>query len=93
MTVIYVPRQESHEISPTKMKDLIDLAATINPAEQQQYKRFIFCNMTKSEEELVNRYFNLQISRQSGVPLKDIGKGQPDYNYIYIADIGHIKLR
>lgn len=93
MTVIYVPRQEAHEIVPTKMQDLIDLTATINPAEQQQYKRFIFCNMTQTEEDLVRRYFKRDLSRQVGVPLKQIGKGQPEYNYIYIAEIGHVKLR
>ena len=93
MTVIYVPRQEGHQISPTKMQDLIDLTATINPAEQQQYKRFIFCNMTQTEEEMVRRYLRERISNQVGVPQTQVGKGQPEFNYIYIADIGHIKMR
>lgn len=93
MTVVYVPRQEGHEISPEKMQDLIDLTATINPAEQQQYKRFIFCNMSTTEEAMVRRYLKRQLSEQSGVPVKDVLDHQPTMNYIYLKEIGHIKLR
>lgn len=93
MTVIYVPRQEGHNISPIKMKDVIALTDTINPYEQKQYKRFIFCNMTATEEEIVRRYLRERISEQVGVPQKNVFKGQPEFNYIYIADIGHIKMR
>lgn len=93
MKVIYVPRQEGHDIEPTKMKDLINLAATINPADQNQYKRFIFCNMTPTEEQMVRCYLKEQLSEQSGVPQSQVLKGQPQANYIYLAEIGHIKLR
>lgn len=93
MTVIYVPRQEGHTISPTKIQEVIDLTSTINPYEQKQYKRFIFCNMTSEEEEMVRHYLKTQLSEHTGVPTKDVLKGQPEMNYIYLPEIGHIKLR
>lgn len=91
MTIIYVPRQEAHTQLITSIQDIIAITDTINPAEQQQYKRFIFCNMTPDELEIVECYLKKELSRQSGVTTSKVLPAKPDY--IYLATIGHIKLR
>jgi hypothetical protein len=94
MTIVYIPSGKSHTFSPTSFGEIISAAAFYNPYEQQQYKRFIFCNMTKEEEQLIRCQLKQDISQEIGVPQsKVLNKHQPEVNEFYLKDIGHIKMR
>lgn len=93
MTIVYEPRGESHTQEFTNMGDVIDTCKTFNPAEQQQYKTFLFCNMSPSEEHMIKDYLNHRLAIQAGLPKSKIKKISPVPTEMYLAEIGHIKLR
>jgi len=93
MRIIYIPSGKGHTFSPTKFSEIIVEAGKFNPYDQNQYKRFIFCNMTADEEQLVRCQHKEDISSLVGVPQKKVMKHNPDLEYIYLQDIGSIKMR
>lgn len=93
MTIIYVPSGESKEVEVEKISDVIKVTDTFNSAEQNQYKSFKFCNMTKDEEWVVRRKYLHGISMTIGVPIKDLGHISHTKENIYIPEIGTIYLR
>jgi hypothetical protein len=93
MTIIYIPSGKGHTFSPTKFSEIITEAAKFNPFEQNQYKRFIFCNMSAEEEQLVRCQHKEDIAKMIGVPQSQAIKHNPNLGYIYLQDIGSIKMR
>jgi len=93
MTIIYVPSGKSTIFSPTKFSEIIVEAGKFNPYDQNQYKRFIFCNMTAEEEQLVRCQLKEDISKMVGVTQSEAIKHNPNLGYIYLQDIGSIKMR
>jgi len=93
MTIIYIPSGKGHTFAPTKFSEIIVEAGKFNPYDQNQYKRFIFCNMTAEEEQLVRCQLKEDLSELTGVPQDKVLKNQPVQDYIYLKDIGSIKMR
>jgi hypothetical protein len=93
MTIIYIPSGKGHTFAPTKFSEIITEAGKFNPYDQNQYKRFIFCNMTPEEEQLVRCQLKEDLSKLTGVPQDKVLKNQPVQDYIYLKDIGSIKMR
>lgn len=89
MTIKYIPSGDEITEKITKFSEVEELASTFNPVEQNQYKTFIFCNMSKQEKEIVLRKFKHSLYLISGVPIKDI---KLTISNFYLPEIGHIKL-
>lgn len=86
MTVIYVPRKEPHTEEVTKMSRLIEICNQFNPMEQKRFKRFVFCDMNKEEENMIINHLRTSLLIPQDQRM-DIGKT------IYIAEIGTIELQ
>lgn len=94
MTIIYVPSGEGHTFSPLDFGQIIEESNKYNPNEQNQYKRYIICNMTPEEEKLVKNRLMRDLMEQQGATRNEMQRYiENKTDYFYLKDIGHIKLR